>query len=180
MTIREYGEYVGLTYDRALDYDNDRDLWAYPGVISFHRHCPDCGAGTSPLDPAYPDHERVCLRCILSIVEYMNDDKEENDSEDVQQSLQESIGSLNAAISVLKADLITAKRDVQKARADARLSAEKLGKAQRINTSMSEECDALRKRVTDFDDDSQALQNDNARLRLEVEKWKKIAASRGG
>lgn len=175
-TIPELAKDAGLI-SGALDYANERDPWTYEGVISHQTRCPECGADTVPLDVAYPGYERVCLRCLLGIVEYMNSDDLVEDV-DVQKSLEESISSLSSAVSVLKADLKNTRGDLQEARAAHRRELERAERAERLNVAIREECDDLRKRTSAFDDDQMATQNENSRLKLEVDKWKALAKRR--
>jgi len=140
-------------------------------VATYHEKCSICSGPTVMVDMPEVHGRRICVPCLLDKMDLadtaamddlafdLKEAKEQLDEcTEGYEKLEKDNGELQDQVTDLQGEL-----EVKENLVDA----------------VTQECDALRKKTADFDDDSIAIQNENARLTLDVQKMKERLAKHG-
>lgn len=143
------------------------------GVVTYNARCSECGSDTVPLDPLFPNEQRVCLKCIITKLsdpgyepnEYEQLERECEEIELERDRLQDDISDCESQIVSLEQE----RSNLQ----------DKVNDMEELNKTMHDSVDALQEQINGWSDDETALRNQIARLNLDVERWRSLALRKG-
>jgi len=136
-------------------------------VLSYNERCSSCGADTIIVDLPRAHGKRVCVNCLFNWLAEVG----WADPEKIQ-DLQNDIERLHDKIEDYQDTISDQDRSLESAEARISELDEEIRTKTHLVDEITAECDALRRRVDEFDDDALAIRNENARLKLDLQKMR--------
>lgn len=140
----------------------------FDGIVTYHDKCSICSFPTTEIDLPALYGRKICFQCLLTRFGLAITPAMANLEYDLDEATNQ-LEVCEAGNTKLEAEA----EDLRSTIEDLEIE---LSSSQRLVEAATNECDALRKRVDEFEDDKIALQNDNARMKLDMDKLKERTA----
>lgn len=140
-------------------------------VVTYHEKCSTCSSPTIMVDIPELHGRRICLQCLLDQVDFADTDAMANLEFDFNEA-QEQLDVCTEGYDKLEKDADDLRSQILDLQGELEVK-------ENLVEAATQECDALRKKTAEFDDDNIATQNKNAQLKFDVQKLKEHVAKHG-
>ena len=130
-------------------------------VVTYHDKCSACSSPTIAVDLPELHGRRICIQCLLAEIDLADSD--------IMANLEYDLDEVTHNLEVCTEGYDTLKKDNSSLQDEVADLQGELEAKQNLVRVVTRECDALRRRIEEFDDDNTAIQNENARLKLDMQ-----------
>lgn len=143
----------------------DADLTTFlTPLVTYHDKCPVCAFPTIKVDLPVLYGRKICVQCLIDQIDPAHPDIVAN----LEYDLDDALSHLEAR----EGDYAKLEAEAEELQGIVTDLEVELGDGQRLVKAATDECDAFRRKFETFDDDKTALQNESARLRLDIQQLK--------